>query len=211
MEKEDQFASWAAKLENLESGVLDRLQQEFEREDTTDDVWHPLPTDSSQEVIEVKVKGEEEVQGNYQWGELKLFGGAVFQGRFSKDLKNREGKLYRDERSVKQTSISVSIGSNGQKAKVMNNISHILTLLNYLKKKKTSIFYSFTRYENPEEETFWTFSISLPLICLGSLKMRAGKNCKMLGCHKILTPPPTSVLFSQPKRQNVNISLAISS
>ena len=116
MEKEDQFASWAAKLENLESGVLDRLQQEFEREDTTEDVWHPLPTDSSQEVIEVKVKGEEEdEQGNYQWGELKLFGGAVFQGRFSKDLKNREGKLYRDERSVTKLSISVSIG---QEAKV---------------------------------------------------------------------------------------------
>ena len=104
MQKEDQFASWAAKLENLESGVLDGLQEEFEREEDVT-VWEPFPaTDSSQEVIGVKVEGgeEDEEQGYHQWGELKFLGGAVFQGRFSKDLKNRQGKLYRDERSVQK-------------------------------------------------------------------------------------------------------------
>ena len=102
MQKEDQFASWAAKLENLESGVLDGLQEEFEREEDVT-VWEPFPaTDSSQEVIGVKVEGEEEDEEGYQWGELKFLGGAVFQGRFSKDLKNRQGKLYRDERSVQK-------------------------------------------------------------------------------------------------------------
>ena len=109
MQKEDQFAQWAAKLENLESGVLDDLQEQFEREDVT--VWEPLPADSSQEVLEVKVKGGEEVdEEGYQWGELKFLCGAVFQGRFSKDLKNRQGKLYKDERSVKQSFIDISIG-----------------------------------------------------------------------------------------------------
>ena len=109
MQKEDQFAQWAAKLENLESGVLDDLQEQFEREDVT--VWEPLPADSSQEVVEVRVKGEEEVdEEGYQWGELKFLCGAVFQGRFSKDLKNRQGKLYKDERSVKQSFIDISIG-----------------------------------------------------------------------------------------------------
>ena len=110
MQKEDQFAQWAAKLENLESGVLDDLQEQFEREDVT--VWEPLPADSSQEVLEVKVKegGEEVDEEGYQWGELKFLCGAVFQGRFSKDLKNRQGKLYKDERSVKQSFIDISIG-----------------------------------------------------------------------------------------------------
>ena len=109
MQKEDQFALWAAKLENLESGFLDDLQEQFEREDVS--VWEYLPSDSSQEVVEVKVRGEEEDEEGYQLGELKFFGGAVFQGRFSKDLKNRRGKLYKDERSVKQCLISISIGS----------------------------------------------------------------------------------------------------
>ena len=96
-------------MENLESGVLDDLQEQFEREDVT--VWEPLPADSSQEVLEVKVKGGEEVdEEGYQWGELKFLCGAVFQGRFSKDLKNRQGKLYKDERSVKQSFIDISIG-----------------------------------------------------------------------------------------------------
>ena len=110
MQKEDQFALWAAKLENLESGVLDDLQEQFEREEEVS-VWGPLPADSSQEVVGVKVKGEEVDEEGYQWGELKFLGGAVFQGRFSKDLKNRRGKLYKDERSVKQCFISVNIGS----------------------------------------------------------------------------------------------------
>ena len=110
MQKEDQFALWAAKLENLESGVLDDLQEQFEREEEVP-VWEPLPADSSQEVVGVKVKGEEVDEEGYQWGELKFLGGAVFQGRFSKDLKNRQGKLYKDERSVKQCLISVNIGS----------------------------------------------------------------------------------------------------
>ena len=102
MQKEDQFASWAAKLENLESGVLDGLQEEFEMEEDIT-VWEPFPaTDSSQEVIGVKVEGEEEDGQGYQRGELKFLGGAVFQGIFSKDLKNRQGKLYRDERSVQK-------------------------------------------------------------------------------------------------------------
>ena len=111
MQKEDQFALWAAKLENLESGFLDDLQEQFEKkEDLT--VWEPLPADSSQEVVEVRVKGEEEEdEQGYQWGEIKFLGGPVFQGRFSKDLKNRQGKLYKDERFVKQCFISVSIQS----------------------------------------------------------------------------------------------------
>ena len=109
MQKEDQFALWAAKLENLGSGFLDDLQEQFEREDVS--VWEYLPFDSSQEVVEEKVRGEEEDEEGYQRGELKFFGGAVFQGRFSKDLKNRRGKLYKDERSVKQCLISISVGS----------------------------------------------------------------------------------------------------
>ena len=111
MQKEDQFALWAAKLENLGSGFLDDLQEQFEREEVS--VWESFPTDSSQEVVEVKVRGEEEEEDEegYQKGELKFLGGAVFQGRFSKDLKKRQGKLYKDERSVKQCLISVSIGS----------------------------------------------------------------------------------------------------
>ena len=100
MQKEDQFASWAAKLENLESGVLDGLQEEFEREEDITGGYQA--TDSSQEVIGVKVEGEEEDGQGYQRGKLKFLGGAVFQGRFSKDLKNRQGKLYRDERSVQK-------------------------------------------------------------------------------------------------------------
>ena len=118
MQKEDKFALWAAKLENLESGALDKLQEDFEREDSERGdferegitVWQPLlPVDSTQEVVEVKVNGEEDQdEEGYQWGELKFSGGEVFQGRFSKDFKNRQGKLYKDARSVKQSFISVS-------------------------------------------------------------------------------------------------------
>jgi len=108
MQKEDTFALWAAELENLESGALDNLQEDFSRKDLLKEdferkditVWQPLlPVDSTQEVVEVKVNKEDEDEEGYQWGELKFFGGEVFQGRFSKDLKNRRGKLYKDARS----------------------------------------------------------------------------------------------------------------
>ena len=103
MQKPDQIALWAAKLENLESGVLEELQEDFERGDNTE--WGLFQANTSQDVVEVKVKEEEEEEddeeGHRQQGELKFFGGALFQGRFSKNLKNRHGKLYKDERSVK--------------------------------------------------------------------------------------------------------------
>ena len=104
MQKPDQIALWAAKLENLESGVLEELQEDFERWDNTE--WDLFQGNTSQDVVEVKVREEEDEEeedeeGHRQQGELKFFGGALFQGRFSKNLKNRHGKLYKDERSVK--------------------------------------------------------------------------------------------------------------
>jgi len=94
MQTGTEIAAWAAKLENLESRMLEELQEQFEKEDNT--VWEVFP-ESSQEVVEVKVV-EEDGQG-YQRGELKFLGGEVFQGRFSVDLKHRAGKLYKDARS----------------------------------------------------------------------------------------------------------------
>ena len=96
MQTETEIAAWAAKLENLESRMLEELQEQFEKEDNT--VWEVFP-ESSQEVVEVKVV-EEDGQG-YQRGELKFLGGEVFQGRFSVDLKHRAGKLYKDARFTK--------------------------------------------------------------------------------------------------------------
>ena len=103
MQKPDQIALWAAKLENLESGVLEELQEDFERGDNTE--WDLFQTNTGQDVVEVKVREEEDEEddeeGHRQQGELKFFGGALFQGRFSKNLKHRHGKLYKDERCVK--------------------------------------------------------------------------------------------------------------
>ena len=96
MQTETEIAAWASKLENLESGMLEELQEQFEKEDNT--VWEVFP-ESSQEVVEVKVV-EEDGQG-YQRGELKFLGGEIFQGSFSVDLKHRTGKLYKDARFTK--------------------------------------------------------------------------------------------------------------
>jgi len=92
-----EFSVWASQLVTLGEGERERMQEVWDREDTTD--WEGFThAETHSTVVRTLVQGDDTNTGKLK-GKIYFEDGGVFEGKFSLDLSIRTGKLYRDERS----------------------------------------------------------------------------------------------------------------